>query len=106
MLYLAVCATTLALLFQNIGVKHTHPAVASILLSLESVFGVLFSVLFAGEQLTLKLVIGFTLIFVAVIVSETNPGFLRLRRREQAVVEESGAMEVSGTDGGGVPGDR
>lgn len=106
MLYLAVCATTLALLFQNIGVKHTHPAVASILLSLESVFGVLFSVLFAGEQLTLKLVIGFTLIFVAVIVSETNPGFLRLRRREQAVVEASGAMEVSGTDGGGVPGDR
>jgi len=74
--YLAIGATTIALLFQNVGMKHTHPAVASILLSLESVFGVLFSVLFAGEKLTTRLVVGFALIFCAVIVSETKPSFL------------------------------
>ena len=37
---------------QNIGQKYTHPAAASILLSLESVFGVAFSMIFYGETLT------------------------------------------------------
>lgn len=76
LLYLAVFATAVALLFQNIGQKWTHPSAAAIILSLESVFGVLFSVIFSGEQLTLKLIIGFILIFAAVIISETKLSFL------------------------------
>ena len=78
--YLAVFATAVALLFQNIGQAHTPPAAASILLSLEAVFGVLFSVLFYKEQLTVRLVFGFVLIFLAVILSETKLSFLRPKR--------------------------
>lgn len=78
-LFLAVFATTGALLFQNIGQKYTNPSAASIILSLESVFGVLFSVLFYGERLTARLIIGFALIFVSVIVSETKLRFLHRR---------------------------
>ena len=49
------------------------PAQASLLLSLESVFGVLFSVLMTGEQVTLRLLLGFVLIFAAITVSEVLP---------------------------------
>lgn len=79
--YLAVACTAVALLFQNVGQKHVHPAVASILLSLESVFGVLFSVIFYGEQVTMQLAIGFSLIFVAVLVSETKLSFIPFLHR-------------------------
>lgn len=76
LLFLAVFATAVALLLQNIGQKYTNPAPAAIILSLESVFGVLFSVLFYHEEITPKLLIGFSLIFVAVIISETKLSFL------------------------------
>jgi drug/metabolite transporter (DMT)-like permease len=75
--YLAVFPTTLALLFQNLGQKHTPPAAASIILSLEAVFGVLFSVLLDGEVLTLRLALGFAIIFISVLISETKLAFLR-----------------------------
>ena len=76
-LFLAVFATAGALLLQNIGQKYTNPSAAAIILSLESVFGVLFSVLFFGERLTLRLAMGFVLIFAAVILSETKLSFIK-----------------------------
>lgn len=81
LLYLAIFATAVALLFQNIGQKHTHPSAAAIILSLESVFGVLFSVIFYQEQLTLRLITGFIMIFLAVIISETKLSFLSGKRQ-------------------------
>ena len=77
--YLVLCATCLTLSFQTFGQQHTSPSSAAILLSLESVFGVLFSVL-AGERPTAQVVIGFAVIFAAVIVSETKLSFLRSRK--------------------------
>lgn len=49
MAYLIVMATTVALLFQNVGQVWSDPASAAVILSLESVFGVLCSVIFYGE---------------------------------------------------------
>lgn len=77
MIYLVFFATAAALLLQNIGQKYTHPGTASILLSLESVFGVIFSVIFYGEKLTLQLAAGFIFIFLAVVISETKLSFLK-----------------------------
>lgn len=77
LVYLAVFATAISLLFQNIGQKWTHPSAAAIILSLESVFGVMFSIIFYGEELTLRLAIGFILIFIAVLISETKLSFLK-----------------------------
>lgn len=71
--YLAVFCTTLALLFQNIGQAHLPPASAALLLSLEAVFGVAFSVALGAESLTLRIVIGFALVFAAIVVSEVLP---------------------------------
>ena len=78
--YLIVMCTTVALLFQNVGQIWSDPASASILLSLESVFGVLFSVLFYHDPVTARLLLGFGLIFVAVVCSETKFSFLKKRQ--------------------------
>ena len=78
--YLAVMATTVALLFQNVGQVWSDPASASVILSLESVFGVLCSVLFAGDEVSGRMLAGFALIFVAVVCSETKFSFLKRSR--------------------------
>lgn len=80
-LFLSLGCTALALLLQIIGQKYTHPADASIILSLESVFGVLFSVLLYGEKLTGRLAVGFLLIFLAMLISETKLSFLHKREK-------------------------
>ncbi len=77
MLYLTVMCTTVALLFQNVGQVWSDPSSAAILLSLESVFGVLFSVIFYGDPVTVRLLLGFAVIFLAVVCSETKLAFLR-----------------------------
>lgn len=73
LLYLAVFSTTIAMSLQNIGQSMAPASHASILLSLESVFGVLFSCLLLGEQVTGKMLAGFAVIFAALLVSELTP---------------------------------
>ena len=75
--YLCVMATTVALLFQNVGQNWSDPASASVILSLESVFGVLFSVVCYGDLVTAPMALGFVCIFIAVVCSETKFSFLR-----------------------------
>ena len=78
-IYLAVCGTAVAMLLQNVGQKYVSSSSAAIILSLEALFGVLFSVIFGYENLSVKLVIGFALIFFAIITSETKWKFVRRR---------------------------
>lgn len=75
--YLAFFATAVTMVCQTIGQKYTSECNASLILSLESVFGVAFSVLFYGEVLTIKVILGFVLIFIAIIISETKLSFLK-----------------------------
>lgn len=70
LLYLAVVCTCLCFLLQTWGMKYTPPATAGILMSLESVFGVIISVIFYHEVLTPVLLLGFALIFFAVVYNE------------------------------------
>ena len=81
MAYLCVMATTVALLFQNVGQFWSDPASASVILSLESVVGVASSVIFYGDEVTVQLLAGFALIFVAVVCSETKFSFLHKRSK-------------------------
>ena len=46
---------------------------AAILLALESVFGVIFSCLLLGERVTPRMLLGFAVIFAALMVSELTP---------------------------------
>lgn len=72
-LYLAVFATCVCYILQNTGQKFTSPSTASLILSLEAVFGVLFSVIFTEETVTPRLLLGFAVIFIAITVSEVLP---------------------------------
>ena len=62
---------------QTFGQKYTSPQTSSIILTLESVFGTLISVIFYHEALTVREICGFALIFIAVLISETKLAFLR-----------------------------
>ncbi len=79
MLYLGIFSSMLAFLLQNVGQKYTAPSTAAILLSMESVFGVFFSVLFLKELVTARMFIGCALILIAVIMAETKFEFITNR---------------------------
>ena len=74
LLYIAVFSTTIGMSLQNIGQSMAPASHAVILLSLESVFGVLFSCLLLGEKVTPQMGVGFAIIFAALLVSELAPG--------------------------------
>lgn len=89
--FLAVFASVIAFGIQNVALAHVVPSQASLLLSLESVFGVLFSVLLYGEQVTARLLVGFALIFGAIVVSEVLSEKFG-KRKEGADVDEPRAQ--------------
>lgn len=80
LLYLGIASTMIGFLLQNVGQKYTEPTTAALILSMESVFGVLFSVTFLAEVLTVRMAYGCVLIFIAIIISETKLEFLQGRR--------------------------
>lgn len=95
LVYLAVFASCVALLLQNLGVAHTEPAQASLFLSLESVFGVLFAVLTLGEMPSPATYIGFALIFCGIIFSEYIPLKVAHRRARTQAEEDLSQIEES-----------
>ena len=72
-------STALALVLQTTGQSMTTPAAAGILLSLESVWGALASVLFYGEAVSLRTGLGFVIVFLAVLL--TSLPEKKMRRR-------------------------
>jgi len=79
--YLSLTATTACYLLQTFGQKYTPPSTVAIIMSLEAVFGIAFSLIMAAEAITLRLGIGFALIFIAVVISETKLSFLKKSKR-------------------------
>ena len=78
--FLTVVSTAGCLLMQIFGQKYTPPAQAAVIMTLESVFGALSSVIVLREVLTFRLIAGFALTFAAVIISETKLEFIRKKR--------------------------
>jgi drug/metabolite transporter (DMT)-like permease len=75
--FLTVMSTALCIFLQVFGQKHTPPAQAAVIMTLEAVFGALASVLLIGELVSFQLFCGFVLTFAAVIISETKLAFFR-----------------------------
>ena len=69
-LYLGICSSGIAYTLQIVGQRNVHPAIASLILSLESVFGLLGAVVILGTELTVKEYIGAGMIFLAVLLSQ------------------------------------
>ena len=71
-LYLGIGSSGIAYTLQILGQKNVNPAVASIILSLESVFGVIGTALFLGQTLTTREYLGCAIVLVAVILSQID----------------------------------
>ena len=83
LLYLACACTGAALFLQNFGQKYAHPTGAAVILTFEAVFGALFSLLMGREDgFGILRAIGFGLVFLAVVISETKLSFLRKRKNK------------------------
>lgn len=70
LLYLGIASTMIAFALQNVGLKFVRSSLASLFLSFESVFGVLFGVLLLGEAMNIRIFFGCALIFFAVILAQ------------------------------------
>lgn len=70
LLYLGVFSSGIAYTLQVIGQKNMNPGVASILLSLESVFGAIGGAIIFGETMSPREIIGSVIVFSAVILSQ------------------------------------
>ena len=73
-LYLGIASSGIAYTLQIIGQKNTHPALASIILSLESVFGAFFSAIVFAERMSPREYIGCAVVLFAVIISQLDLG--------------------------------
>ena len=71
--YAGILSTGVAYSLQVIGQKHLEPTAASLLMSMESVFAVLFGWLLLGESLSQWEAIGCVLVFIAVLLSQWSP---------------------------------
>lgn len=76
LLYLGIMSSGVAYTLQIVGQKNTEPAVASIIMSFESVFALIGGWLILGEKLSGTELIGCALVFVAIIVAQA-PGFIK-----------------------------
>lgn len=68
-LYLGGVSTTICYLLQTACQEHVDETKAAIILSMESVFGTLFSIMILHERITLRMIVGCVLILIAVIIS-------------------------------------
>ena len=70
LLYAGVLSCGVAYTLQIMGQKNTNPAVASLILSLESVFAVLAGWVLLGETLSAKELLGCLLVFIAIVLTQ------------------------------------
>ena len=72
LLFLGIGSSGIAYTLQIIAQKNVNPAAASILMSLESVFGVFGAMLLLGERMSPREYIGCATVFAAVILSQID----------------------------------
>lgn len=70
LMYVSLLGSVAALAIQFIFQKHVEPTLASLLMSLESVFGVIGGFLILNQVLSLKEIFGCVLIFIAVLIAQ------------------------------------
>lgn len=73
-LYTAIMEVTIAFTLQIIGQKHTPPAIAAIIMSMEAVFATISGALVLGEIMSTKEMIGCGLMMVAFIIIQIPSG--------------------------------
>ena len=71
-LFLGIGSSGIAYTLQILGQKNSVPAVASIILSLESVFGAFFSAIILAERMSAREYVGCAVVLLAVLISQID----------------------------------
>lgn len=74
LLYVGIMSTGVAYTLQMVGMRGVDPAIASLIMSLESVFSVVGEFVIFGTMLTGKSLIGCGIMFIAILLSQMQPG--------------------------------
>ncbi len=69
-MYLALFSTLVCFFAQTTAQKYTSASTAAIILSLEAVFGAAFGVLLLAEIFTNRMIFGFIIVFLAILMAE------------------------------------
>lgn len=80
-LYAGVCSSGIAYTLQIIGQQDVDPTVASLLMSLESVFSVIAGWIILHEAMSVRALTGCGLIFIAVILSQIPAKYLLVKKK-------------------------
>lgn len=72
-LYCGIFSCGIAYWLQIVGQRHLPPALASLIMSFESVFGAIFGALILHERMTCRELLGCGLIFLALVLSQVLP---------------------------------
>lgn len=82
-LYVGIMATGLCYYLEAKAQKHVNPSQTGVMLSMEGVYGSMFSILAGLEAFQPQVVVGGLLITLSVVLMEINPG-AKFRRRPEA----------------------
>lgn len=77
LLYVSLVATCVTFFLQNYAMEYVSASETAIILSLEAFFGTIASVIIKGELISTTMMIGFILMFIAILSVETKFKFLR-----------------------------
>lgn len=83
-LFLGLFSTCLCFFMQTSAQKRTTPGKTGIILSTESLFGTVFSVILGIEPLTSKIIVGGLIIMSAVVLTETDLSFFGKRTKKRS----------------------
>ena len=84
--YLMIINTAIAFTVQNMAQKYTTATHSSVIMSLESVFGMLISIVLLNEIFTTRMAIGCGIIFCAVLISQFDKDGLPSPKEEESEV--------------------
>jgi len=88
LLYLGLICMGLTNLLQAFAQKYVSASTASLIFSLESVFGIMFAIVFWHEQVSAMMLIGCLLVFFAIVLSETRLSFLKIPLHKHAGIRK------------------
>lgn len=89
LLYAGVMSCGVAYTLQVVAQKDTSPVIASLILSLESVFSLLAGWVILGESLGQRELLGCVLVFAAILLAQLPKGLLRRKGTSSVSLEES-----------------
>jgi drug/metabolite transporter (DMT)-like permease len=73
--YLVIVTTVIAFVVQNVAQRYISSTSTALILTLESVFGSVFSMIYLGEKMSIVMILGCLIVFIGIVTQETKWSF-------------------------------